>query len=46
MKKALFRFTVVSFSGELIFNGVHGALYYAIFKKNTKKARHKMKLCL
>ena len=30
MKEALLRFTVVSFSGELIFNGVQGHFYASI----------------
>ena len=50
MKEALLRFTIVLFSGKLIFNGVQGHIYASIkittlCSAYTKKAHHNMKLC-
>ena len=44
MKEALLRFTVISFSGKLIFSGVQGHFYARIKIAIFKTLRHNMKL--
>ena len=47
-KEELLKFTVVSFLGKLIFNGVQGHFYASIkiVRLKQAKAQHNMKLCL